>query len=400
MWQKTLAPLVTAGKIVAIGVVQEQHADRARLYRQWRELDWPIAIDSLNLLGHRAVPIPMGIDEHGVVRTPKLKPNEIEEFVALEFAAPGPLPKEFRATLPDPIALAARARFALTAESWFDLGDALFLFGGESRLGAAIDAYRRGLEREPNAARGQFRLGVALRRRHDSYGRTKGDAQAAVDAWGRALALDPGQYIWRRRIQQYGPRLDKPYNFYFWVEEARKEIRARGGAPISLSAEPRGSEIAPPRSSSDAEDRLAPKDVDPKRGLPVDRKRLVGIDTIVTPARIRPGERVRVRVILRLDAKQRPYWNNESAGLSVWAKESGEFRIEEGEFRYAPPKSPETREERVLEFEAAVGAEASGRLSIPAYAAYDVCLDAEGVCYRYRQDFEISVEVDPAAAKI
>ena len=73
---------------------------------------------------------------------------------------------------------------------------------------------------------------MALWRRHESEHRRDGDAQAGVVRWTEALTANPNQYIWRRRIQQYGPRLDKPYNFYFWVAEARKEIRDRGEEPF------------------------------------------------------------------------------------------------------------------------------------------------------------------------
>ena len=59
--------------------------------------------------------------------------------------------------------------------------------------------------------------------------------QRAIDAWGQALAIDPNHYIWRRRIQQYGPRLIKPYPFYDWVEQAAREIRARGETPVELA---------------------------------------------------------------------------------------------------------------------------------------------------------------------
>ena len=75
---------------------------------------------------------------------------------------------------------------------------------------------------DPKNAPVQFRLGVCYRRRYESQQRQPGDFQAAIDSWSRALDLDPNQYIWRRRIQQYGPRLDKPYAFYDWVNEAEK----------------------------------------------------------------------------------------------------------------------------------------------------------------------------------
>ena len=251
----------------------------------------------------------------------------------------------------------------------------------------------------PRTLARRFRLGVALRRRFDGPKRHAGDAQAAVEAWGRALTLDPGQYIWRRRIQQYGPRLDKPYNFYFWIEAARKEISARGEKPVTLSVEPRGSEIAPPRRG-DAAATKAPVDPDPLARIPVDKDRLVQVETIVTPARVRPGERVRVRFAFRLNDEKKPHWNNESSGLYAWVEFGKQFKLEEGIFQHVPPSEPETREDRVLEFEALVSQAAKGTLVIPAAVHYDVCLDVEGVCYRYRQDVQLKVVVDEKAPRI
>ena len=108
-----------------------------------------------------------------------------------------------------------------------------------------------------------FRLGVAHRMRHESAGRRPGDFQAAIDAWGRALELDPNQYIWRRRIEQYGPRLTKPYAFYDWVVPAKAEISRRGETPVPLAVEPYGSELAGPVRDVVAEASV-PLEPDPK----------------------------------------------------------------------------------------------------------------------------------------
>ena len=102
----------------------------------------------------------------------------------------------------------------------------------------AIDAYARALQLDPTDKYSWFRLGVAHRMRHESPGRKPGDFQAAIDAWSSARELDPNQYIWRRRIEQYGPRLAKPYSFYDWVVQAKTDISRRGEMPIALMVEP------------------------------------------------------------------------------------------------------------------------------------------------------------------
>jgi tetratricopeptide (TPR) repeat protein len=121
---------------------------------------------------------------------------------------------------------------------------------GRSTGCEAIDAYTHALALDPSDKNSLFRLGVAYRMRHESTWRRNGDFQSAVESWGRALALDPNQYIWRRRIEQYGPRLTKPYAFYDWVEQAKAEILRRGETPARLSVEPYGSELAGPLKSN------------------------------------------------------------------------------------------------------------------------------------------------------
>ena len=38
------------GRIEMIGIVQEQHPERARLFMQWKQMGWPVMVDALNLL--------------------------------------------------------------------------------------------------------------------------------------------------------------------------------------------------------------------------------------------------------------------------------------------------------------------------------------------------------------
>ena len=201
------------------------------------------------------------------------------------------IPKETNiATKPDLEALKAGAKNARDARAWRDHGDAAFLSG---KIDLAVEAHGKAIARDEKDARAHFRLGVALRRRSESASRRSGDAQAAVAHWEDALALNPRQYIWRRRIQQYGPRLDKPYDFFFWVKEAREVIRKRGETPVTLAVEPMGSEVAgPPRRGSGDAEVGAPRNFDPDGKLPRDTKKMVTIEPLVTPPRVRPGHRV------------------------------------------------------------------------------------------------------------
>ena len=358
-----------------MGIVQEQHADRARLYRQWRQLEWPILVDSLNLLDFRVVPIPMAIDESGAVWSSRLRrPSELDAFLA-QPAAEG----DWAAEVPEPYRIDAPA--------------AHFLAG---RLGDSIQAYRAALEEAPDDSRARFRLGVTLRARHESEERVRDDAQNAVSAWHAALSSRPDQYIWRRRLQQFGPRLAKPYNFYAWVEEARAEIRARGEEPVELAWEPRGTEIAAPLEAGDGVELFAEAGGD---RIPYDDQGLVELNAYVTPDRIAPGDHVQLRVVLTLSRKSRPWWNNESVGCHLWV-DADSLELVDGAPSWPQPAEAETQERRILELEIDVTGRESGKVTIPGRVTYDVCEDEEGVCRRLRQDFEVEVVIDPEATSI
>ena len=391
-WQAAVEPFVKAGKLVAIGIMQDQHADRCRLYRQYRQITWPLYIDAINIRDHSGVPIPVGIDESGIVRlTGRVSRDAVKAFVENDYPK-ARIPAGTNVTRkPDP----KRVRHPR------ERGDAIFLYDEkEDAMDRAIQAYRQAIKAGPKDSKAHFRLGVAYRRRYDSPRRKPDDAQKAVDSWGNALSLRPNWYIWRRRIQQYGPRLDKPYNFFFWVVEARKAILARGEKPVELVAEPMGSEIAPPSRGSNAKSPTLP-DPDPKAKITADRGRYVGIETAVTPALVRPGHSVRVRVTFRLSETTRPWWNNESDPLTLTVRLPKGITLAEGTFTYPAPPKDETQELRVLEFEAAVDASVKpGTVIIPGYAAYGVCEDVSGVCMYRRQDLKIAVRVDARAPKI
>ena len=80
---------MAAGKLVVVGITQEQHSDRCRLFAQWKGIDWPILWDPINLTGSSAVPIVTAIDEYGIVRSLRPKPETIEaEFLSVVYEPP------------------------------------------------------------------------------------------------------------------------------------------------------------------------------------------------------------------------------------------------------------------------------------------------------------------------
>ena len=88
-WHEKTKKLVADGKLVVLGVAHEQHADRCRLFAQWKGIDWPILHDPLNLIRVDSLPLVVGIDEHSIVRADNLDLDTFEEtFVNKTFKAP------------------------------------------------------------------------------------------------------------------------------------------------------------------------------------------------------------------------------------------------------------------------------------------------------------------------
>ncbi len=392
-WQRAVAPWVRDNHVVVIGVVQEQHPDRAALYRQWKKLDWPIAVDALNTLGLAVVPVVLTIDESGVIHHRGLRQQQLtEEFLGHTFAAT-PRPPGYRIAQravprpPDPCA---------DPQGWMAYGDAHFHDG---RVSEALAAFDHALCADPDNGPAMFRLGVAYQRRSESPDRQPRDAQAAVDMWLEALETNPNQYIWRRRIQQYGPRLDKPYDFYSWVRDARRFIIASGQTPVPLSAEPRGSELLSPAAERDLQADPTVK-ADPEGRINRDAAGHVVAFTRVTPRRVQPGQHIRAQISLRLSNPKKAVWNNEAAPLTVFLDPPDGIRLSEGMLSVAPPGTTESTEERVIDFEMIVSAKHNGEVIVPGYALFNICQKASGKCFYLRKDFDVRFKIDAQALEL
>ena len=380
------------GRLVVLGVTQEQHADRCRLFAQWKQFNWPILHDPINLLEAPAVPIVVAIDEHGIVRAVRPRPETFKaEFLDKTFADDAKAGATQSAGPPDPASLRRNAEAKPDGGAWRALADALTIWSPANRLDEAIDAYTRALTLDPSDKNAQFRLGVAHRMRHESPGRRPGDFQAAVDAWGRALALDPNQYIWRRRIEQYGPRLTKPYAFYDWIVQAREEITGRGETPVPLAVEPYGSELAGPIREVRAE-AAAPVEPDPKGQIQRDAQRLIEVEAVVVPNRVLPGQAARVHLTFRPSAAHTGHWNNESTPLRIWIVGADGWTTSSHLLEAQQPAGPESLEVRRLDFEVKAPAAATGKTRLAAYAVYNACETAGGRCLYLRQDLTIELE--------
>ncbi len=388
VWHEQTLRARRTGQLVVLGVIQEQHADRCRLFAQWQGFDWPILHDPVNRLGPRAVPIFVAIDEAGVVVDANLTNAELDDFLSrpsAEASSQHAVP-----VAQDADSLEQQAQRSGAAKDWMTAGDHRLLWGDTGKESAAIDCYAKCVEADPSNAAGWFRLGVAYRARYDSPQSRSGDFASAAAAWDRALELDPNHYIYRRRIQQYGPRLSKPYPFYDWIKQARSEIVARGQTPVSLASEPVGAEIAEPSQDVRAT-QPSSQPPDPQDRITRDVEPFIQVNVVVVPGKIKPGEAVRVH--LKLQPSRDAHWNNEAEPPRIWLKLPDGWEAESQLIELAQPSEPESREARTVDFELRAANDSTDQ-TVDAYALYYVCEEEGGQCLYRRQDLQIAVRFE------
>lgn len=298
-WHAKTENLVDDGKLLVIGIAPEQHGDRIELFLQWKGMEeMPVLLDSYNLYRLRAVPITLLIDEAGMVRYRNPKDDDLAAFLAAPPAEVGTAPSAPR----DPALVGGKTLFTTDA----------------SELAALLNAFDEASESSRATPSAHFQRGVAYRKYYDlpSTGRNPAHFEEAISSWRQALALDPPNYIWRRRLQQYGPRLDKPYPFYDWIATARRDLQAKGIEPHPLASEPTGAEVAHPSKQGAA---LEVKDLphpDPDNQLAHDDTNILKCHTVAVPHTTTPERAVRVFVTLTPNADHDAKWNDE-AGLST-----------------------------------------------------------------------------------
>lgn len=390
-WHQATQALQEQGKLQMVGIIQEQHPDRCRLFMQWKKMNWPILVDSLNLAGISVVPITYAIDEQGIVRSINPRPETIGEFLATKYERLHALAEA--PSKPPDLKQLKPSTAENTVSAWRRYADTLFLWGGASKLDESIEAYQRALRIDAGDSVTRFRLGVAYRRRYDLETRHADDFQNAVGQWTHALELDPNQYIWRRRIQQYGPRLAKPYPFYDWIEEARRDISARGETPYPLIVEPGGAEVAKPTKTFETVT-VNETEPDAKGRIRRDRVPLIAIETAVVPSTIKAGEAARAHILFRPNAKIKAHWNNESEPLRLWVSTLKGW-VADNQYLAAPNAPMEvSNETRELQFEIRAPEDVSpGRFTVAAYALYYVCEGINGTCLYRRQDINLILTI-------
>lgn len=388
-----MKPFIDEQQLVVLGVIQEQHPDRCRLFQQWKQLDFPVVHDPLNTNAITVVPVYVAIDEHGIVRSQPRNPSTFdEEFLSKSFPAPDAVPD---VASPDEASIDHwRAQRAATdsVAALVRLADSLILWQGDQNAAReAVELYSRALDREPERSDILFRRGAARRRLYELGHRS--DAMLfsqAVSDWETALQLDPNQYIYRRRIEQYGPRLKKPYSFYDWVSSARRELTERGEVPHPLSVEPNGAELAQ-RAKQMTVDTTA-TNPDPRNLITRDRRFVKGHVNFV-PSRPQPGDVVAVHVGFSVTKTAK--WNHETTPLQMWISQpedrlllSSQLIRDETPYAHAESRVPVS-----VSFELQIPKDPSADIRLDAFALFNICESEGGQCLFRRKDIAIRIPV-------
>lgn len=397
VWHGLTKDLAERGELVVVGITQEQHPDRCALFARWKGLDFPILWDPFNLTGVDAVPVLTAVDEHGIVRLTRPDPRRFQEQIVEDFlggrfeddpgrAAPG----AFRMSRGGPAELEGlRGRLELP-------------YGPRPAEAAAAPG-------RPPSPEELFRSGVAARMDHDGPDPRPADFQRAADLWQRALAARPDQYVWRRRIQQWGPRLDKPYPFYDWVETAAREIAARGEEAVPLRVPLSGAEIAG-RSRAVPRGTAGEVEPDPEGLVSRDAGVLVRVETAVVRHTGAAGPNIRAprgasRVHIALRPRAGAGWAPDADPAELWLEVPEGWTSEARRVRFPAPIGESIRAKRTplaVDLEVSTppvplvppggGGAPPASARLQGYVLYSVC-EADGTCVFRRQDVEIEIQL-------
>jgi tetratricopeptide (TPR) repeat protein len=385
-WHKATESLQKEGKIKTIGIIEEQHPDRCRLFMQWKEMDWPILVDPLNLLDVDGVPITIFIDEVGIIRyiNPRLDnaDEKLKEFINS---------KPFTGNIDDKKKSEKKADTTLRSDNPqlpTEINDQ-----DSINLTMAIQKYNKALSTDSDNGRLHFRLGVLYRKRYDSQYRQTTDFQMAIKHWQKALDINPNQYIWRRRIQQYGPRLDKPYPFYDWIPKARAEIIERGQIPEHLTTEPGGAEYTKPLEIFTTEN-ISNSEPDPDGKIYRDIENFINVECVVVPSTDKSKNSSRVHLNFTPNENIKAHWNNEVEGIKLWINPPSGWEVDNNYIIQINPGQEVSKETRHIEFEITGATQTTAeKVFISTYALYYVCEDVSGICLYRRQDIPIQLNI-------
>ena len=393
-WRERTRQLVADKKLVLLGVMEEQHADRCRLLAQWKQItDVPLLHDPLNLAGVDHIPMVVCVDEHGFVRRIDPDPDRLEErFVRRKFKYNPKARRPATEDLPDPTYTKRMVGEARTAASWRAHGDALVLGGLPPQIDEAIATYPHALKLDAADGLAYFRLGVAYRIRYDRPERQPGDFQAAIDAWSQAVRKRRRNAVFRSRLAQYGLRSDRSTSMYRWILTARKKIAKRGETPEKLAIEPIAAELAKPHKKFKVSKGAVPDDAVVVR-TPTDDQQLVAFESVIVPSVIAKNKRyAQILLVFRPSESGGAQWDNRGEPLRVWLDQADGVKLSRQFVAFKNPEAAASSEVRTLNFEVMLPKSAKRRpVTIKGHAIYRISAGGESAGRLLRRDFQVKV---------
>ena len=344
-------------------------------------MDWPVYIDSFNLLEVEAVPMTFLVNPKGVIT--KVSPSKKNLDSILKNATNAINPTTSDDLEPYWSTLLKKRSFNL------------FCNLASERNFVELFKSIKMLKKSDYKMRHEhleFMTGVAYKMRSESPFRKLDDFSKAIDHWETALELRPNQYIWRRRIQQYGPILGKPYPFYDWVEIALKELKEKGEVPFNENFVLTESEqsILTPTQTSNKKNYKIP---DPFNKLKRGNMQFVNTRVLTIPSHPKTGRPFRVFVQLDLKQPDSVQWNNEGAASHLYFEKSNFNKTSIHRFWTGTKEKEYSTEQRIIDFE--LNYPRSGIIGgkkLPAgYIVVNLCDRLTGACFTRRIDFSIPI---------
>ena len=185
--------------------------------------------------------------------------------------------------------------------------------------------------------------------------------------------------------------MDKPYDFYSWVDRARAEIAARGEEPVALRAALTPAELALPQRDFTATE-VAPGEPDPEAAIRADAG-LLEVETAVAFDTSRAQPVASVHLAFRPDAAREVHWTNDAGPLVVWLG-SGEtpesWRLGGRLLEDGGPARELSDEVRRFTIDVRLSQEAPDGV-LEGYALFYACEGVDGTCVYLRKDFRVPI---------
>lgn len=121
---------------------------------------------------------------------------------------------------------------------------------------------------------------------------------------------------------------------------------------------------------------------------------------VVIPSNPRPGDSVRVHLILTPDQTRDAHWNNEAGYSELWVDPPPGWKINDNHQQLPVGTGDVSDEIRHLELEVVVPDPAETTEALTGYLLYYVCEGAAGVCVYLRKDLEIPIPITTSSRAV